>query len=117
MPFFNVIVLLDLLFCAVCPLGFTGTEKYMQTLTWSGMTDFNAAPNKPIMVNKEVGLFHQQYEHLNFFSVMKAGHMVSGCFSRCAHLTRTVGMHAIFHQLQACLWWEMSLFFPVYNVH
>eukprot|EP00117_Sycon_ciliatum_P008908 scpid71330/ scgid11415/ Retinoid-inducible serine carboxypeptidase; Serine carboxypeptidase 1 len=71
-----------------------GTETYMKKLTWPGMAEFNKAVNKPILIEAEFGLFHQQYEHFNFFAVLKAGHMVpadQGEFARTM-LTMVLGM-------------------------
>lgn len=63
---------LDLICCT------PGTEQWMTKLTWDGMKSFNTAKKSPIYAPTEglnTGAFYKSYQNLEFYYIMRAGHM------------------------------------------
>jgi len=56
-----------------------GTEMWMQKLKWSGLPQFNTAPKTalyPAQTTRNTGAFFKTYKNLQFYWILKAGHMV-----------------------------------------
>ena len=58
-----------------------GTLQWMSKLQWPHLKDFNSAKRVPLYpyfgkVENSTGAFYQNYMNLNFFWILKAGHMV-----------------------------------------
>jgi len=61
---------LDLIVDVIC------TEKWMNKLTWSGMTGFSKATRQLISINGNANGFSQTYENLSMYNIFRSGHMV-----------------------------------------
>ncbi|XP_061471320.1 retinoid-inducible serine carboxypeptidase [Rhineura floridana] len=64
---------LDLIVCTI------GQEAWLRKLKWPKMKQFSAQKWKPLYVGSastETAAFHKSYDNLDFFWILKAGHMV-----------------------------------------
>ena len=62
-------------------LNSPGTLQWMSKLQWPHLKDFNSTQRVPLYPpsgknEKRTGAFYQSYMNLNFFWILKAGHMV-----------------------------------------
>lgn len=61
--------------------GTTGAEAWVQKLKWSGLNEFDDLPRKPLYTpagaqKKETAAFLKSYQNVEFYYILKAGHMV-----------------------------------------
>lgn len=57
-----------------------GQEAWLRKLKWPKMKEFSEQKWNPLYVGSkstETAAFHKSYDNLNFFWILKAGHMVS----------------------------------------
>jgi serine carboxypeptidase 1 len=53
-----------------------GTMRWVEEMTWPGIPGWKGAKRQPIMINGSTEGFVKSFKNLNFYWILKAGHMV-----------------------------------------